>query len=140
MTNAASLILMLEDESARLARFHAVLTQHVPRPELRHWRTAESFMKGFRASDRTPDIICLDHDLFVDSPDDPDPGDGRDVANDLALVKPCCHIVIHSSNTPAAEAMLFTLAEAHWDVERIAPLGHDWIESYWWPTVKPWLA
>ena len=132
-------ILMLEDETHRLDRFMSVLAENCPDVVLNHWRTANSFIDGFKNAAVKPMLICLDHDLFVDSPDDPDPGDGRDVAEFLAKTIPCCHVIIHSSNAPAAQSMYFTLLEADWDVERIAPIGQDWIESYWWPTAKPWI-
>ncbi len=134
------LMLMLEDESDRLERFDAILAKLAGAVEWQHWRTAQDFIAGFAKTDRSPSLICLDHDLFTDHEDDPDPGDGRDVAKFLSQVQPCCHVIIHSSNVPAANSMYFTLADAKWDVERIAPLGHDWIESYWWPTARRWIA
>ncbi|MEL7500740.1 MAG: cyclic-phosphate processing receiver domain-containing protein [Planctomycetota bacterium] len=140
MADSARLILMLEDESERLTRFDFMLAKLGASVEWRHWRTAPEFVAGFQAAGRTPSLICLDHDLFTDHPDDPDPGDGRDVAQFMAAQKPCCHVIIHSSNAHAADSMYFTLADANWDVERIAPLGHDWIESYWWFTAKPWIT
>ena len=135
----AQLVLMLEDESERLVRFETVLARLGDSVEWQHWRTAQDFIAGFQAAARKPALICLDHDLFTDHPDDPDPGDGRDVAEFLATQSPCCHVIIHSSNAPAADSMLFTLEDHGWDVEKIAPLGKDWIESYWWVTAKPWL-
>ncbi len=36
--------------------------------------------------------------------------------------------------------MLFTLRDAGWSVDRIAPLGEDWIESYWFPFAMRMLA
>jgi len=140
MTDSPKLILMLEDESERLIRFDAVLSELGGSIEWKHWRTAQDFIHGFASSNKTPDLICLDHDLFTDHPDDPDPGDGRDVAKFMATKPPCCHVIIHSSNAHAADSMFFTLEDAKWDVEKIAPLGHDWIESYWWLTAKPWIA
>lgn len=140
MSSTPRLILMLEDESERLERFASVLAKHGDTIEWRHWRIAPNFIAGYQSTDRKPALICLDHDLFVDKPDDPDPGDGRDVAEFMATQHPCCHVIIHSSNAHAADSMLFTLKEANWDVEKIAPLGDDWIESYWWPTAKPWLV
>ena len=130
---------MLEDESDRLERFDSLLQTLGDSVEWRHWRTAADFISGFKSADRAPALICLDHDLFTDHPDDPDPGDGRDVAEFMANQLPLCHVVIHSSNSHAADSMFFTLSDAKWDVEKIAPLGQDWIESYWWVTVKPWL-
>ena len=42
-------------------------------------------------------------------------------------------ILIHSTNAPAADSMLLTLRDAGWVVDRISPLGDDWIEAYWYP-------
>ena len=139
MPNSPFLILMLEDESDRLTRFDSAISKLGEAVEWRHWRTAEEFIAGFKSTDRPPGLICLDHDLFTDHPDDPDPGDGRDVAEFMATQPPCCHVIIHSSNAHAADSMFFTLSDANWDVEKIAPLGQDWIESYWWDTAIPWL-
>ena len=139
MAKTPNLILMLEDEFERLLRFEAVLSQLGDDVEWRHWRTAPDFIEGFKSADRTPALICLDHDLFTDHPDEPDPGDGRDVTEFMATQPPSCHVIIHSSNSHAADSMLFALLDAQWDVEKIAPLGKRWIEDYWWLTAKPWL-
>ena len=127
------------DEVDRLDRFRAILEKYEETIEWRHWRTAADFIAGYQDAPRQPALICLDHDLFTEHPDDPDPGDGREVAEYLANQTPACHVIIHSSNAPAANSMYFTLEDAGWDVERIAPLGADWIETYWWSTAKPWL-
>jgi hypothetical protein len=29
--------------------------------------------------------------------------------------------------------MMFAMRDAGWTVDRIAPIGDDWIESYWYP-------
>jgi hypothetical protein len=87
-----------------------------------------------------PDLICLDHDLFVDSPDDPDPGDGRDVSNFLITQEAQCPVLIHSTNAHAADSMLFSMRDAGWTVDRIAPIGDDWIESYWYPVALEMIA
>jgi hypothetical protein len=81
----------------------------------------------------TPDLICLDHDLFTDSPDEPDPGDGRDVAAFLITRLAKCPALIHSTNAHAADSMMFSMRDAGWTVDRIAPIGDDWIESFWYP-------
>ena len=77
---------------------------------------------------------------FVWADDEPDPGDGRDVAEFLAGQTPCCPVLIHSTNGPAADSMYFTLDDAGWTVDKIAPFGEDWIEAYWRPTVVPLLS
>lgn len=127
------MLLMLEDDRDRIDRFSRVAAE-------RQWhlaiaRTAPAFVQLFQSLTESPKLIALDHDLFVDNPRDPDPGDGRDVANYLASQRPIAPILIHSSNTVAAESMLLTLSDAGWVVDRIAPIGDDWIESYWSPTV-----
>ena len=126
-------LVMLEDDHDRLARFTSVL-QNLPQLMAFHYRrTAPDFIAAYKSLTCPPSFIALDHDLFVDHPDDPDPGDGRDVASFLAEQTPCCPILIHSTNAFAADSMLFTLRDAGWTVDRIAPLGDDWIESYWFP-------
>ena len=124
---------MLEDDLHRIERFSRVLAQRTPTVTLDVSRTAPDFQASFLALNATPILIALDHDLFTDSPDDPDPGDGRDVARFLASRTPIAPVLIHSTNAEAADSMLFTLGEAGWTVDRIAPLGSDWIEAYWYP-------
>lgn len=126
-------IVMLEDDFDRIERFRSVLAKRTVDGELRVSRTVSDFVASYAALLSTPDLVALDHDLFTDSPSDPDPGDGRDVAAFLATKTPVCPILIHSTNAPAADSMLFTLREAGWTVDRISPLGDDWIEAYWYP-------
>lgn len=124
--------IMLEDDLERIERFQSVLR---PQHCLDVSRTAWGFIDLYQRRTETVDLICLDHDLFTDSPDDPDPGDGRDVSRFLATEPPLAPVLIHSTNADAADSMLFSLRDAHWDAERIAPIGADWIEDYWYPTV-----
>lgn len=131
---------MLEDDLDRISRFRAVLAFHHPDATLTVWRTAPDFIAGYPKLDRIPDLVCLDHDLFTDSHDDPDPGDGCDVAAFLVTCKPIAPALIHSTNAPAADSMLYSMRDASWNVERIAPLREDWIESYWFPTARDLVA
>ena len=126
------MLLMLEDDRDRIERFACVLGSVAI--QLTYFRTAHDFIRAFESLTIVPKLISLDHDLFVDHDNDPDPGDGRDVAKFLALHKPISPILIHSTNAIAADSMLFTLQDAGWTVDRIAPIGDDWIESYWFPT------
>ena len=131
---------MLEDDLDRIARFRAVLALHHPAATLDVHRTTSDFIDAYSCLDRVPDLICLDHDLLPDSPDDPDPGDGRDVAAFLVTREPTAPALIHSTNAVAADSMLFSMRDAKWNVDRIAPLGEDWIESYWFPTAREMVA
>ncbi|MCA9177127.1 MAG: hypothetical protein KDB14_21710 [Planctomycetales bacterium] len=126
-----AVVLMLEDDRDRIRRFEAVLSGVCEPEQFVVHRTAVAFIAGLSQLSAVPDLIALDHDLFPDHPDDPDPGDGRDVARHLAQLAPCSPVLIHSTNVHAAESMRMTLEDAGWKVDRIAPLGEDWIEAYW---------
>lgn len=132
MKVSMKLLIMLEDDYDRIRRFKEVLARHHPKARLTVSRTAWEFIRSYSSMEEVPDLICLDHDLFPDSPNDPDPGDGRDVATFLITQPPNCPALIHSTNAHAADSMMFSLREAGWTVDRIAPLGEDWIESYWY--------
>lgn len=126
------MLFMLEDDRDRIDRFTRILAGVSIR--LSHYRTATDFIQAYGTLQIAPTLIALDHDLFVDHDDDPDPGDGRDVASFLATKKPIAPVLIHSTNSVVADSMLYTLQYAGWTVDRIAPIGEDWIESYWFPT------
>ena len=128
------LLLMLEDDHERIGRFKAILARHHPSAMLMVARTAPDFQSTYKLLEDIPDLICLDHDLFTDSPGDPDPGAGRDVSAFLIQQPANCPVLIHSTNAPAANSMLFSLRDAGWTAERIAPIGDDWIEADWYPT------
>jgi hypothetical protein len=129
-------LMMLEDDLERIRRFTAIVATHYPHARLDVYRTAPEFIAAYSTLTSTPCLVCLDHDLFVDSPDDADPGDGRDVSNFLATQDPICPALIHSTNAPAADSMMFSMRDAGWTVDRIAPIGDDWIETYWYPVAN----
>ena len=131
---------MLEDDLDRIQRFRAVVERNNADAVLTVARTAPDFCDAYAALTANPDLICLDHDLFVDSPGDPDPGDGRDVSNFLITQVARCPALIHSTNAPAADSMLFSMRDSGWTVDRIAPIGDDWIESYWYPVALEMIA
>lgn len=133
-------LLMLEDDRERIQRFQAVLQRSFSPFHLVFARTAPNFVDLYQSLSIPPVLIALDHDLFVDDPArEPDPGDGRDVARFMATKLPIAPVLIHSTNSFAAESMLLTLRDAGWQAERISPLGDDWIETYWKQTVAPHL-
>lgn len=140
MKESPPLVVMLEDDRDRLTRFATMLSEHPSGIQLLHWRTAHDFISNFATLPSIPGLIALDHDLFVDNPNDPDPGDGRDVSTFLAQQKPTSPILIHSSNSVAADSMLFALRDSGWRAERISPIGDDWIEADWFPIVVKMMA
>ena len=133
-------LVMLEDDLDRIRRFNAIVATHHPDARIDVYRTAPAFIAAYLLLDTTPCLVCLDHDLFVDSPDDPDPGDGRDVSTFLTTQDAICPSLIHSTNAPAADSMMFSMRDAGWTVDRIAPIGDDWIESYWYPVACEMIA
>lgn len=133
-------LVMLEDDLDRIRRFKAVVATHYPNARLDVFRTAPAFIAGYASIASTPCLVCLDHDLFVDSPDDPDPGDGRDVSAFLITQPAICPVLIHSTNAAAADSMMFSMLDAGWKVDRIAPIGDDWIEAYWYHVASKMIA
>lgn len=131
---------MLEDDHDRIERFSAIVAKHHQNARIDNYRTAHDFIAAYKKLDATPCLICLDHDLFTDSPDDPDPGDGRDVSNFLITQNAICPALIHSTNSHAADSMMFSMRDAGWSVDRIAPIGDDWIESYWYSLAVEMIA
>ena len=129
-------LLMLEDDHDRIRRFRAIVARHHPDAAMTIARTAPDFIAIYGSLTESPDLICLDHDLFTDSLDDPDPGDGRDVSAFLITRIANCPALIHSSNAHAANSMMFAMRDAGWTVDRIAPIGNDWIELDWYPAAK----
>lgn len=84
--------------------------------------------------------ISLDHDLEM-KPGSPgtwiDPGTGRDVADFLTQKSPSCHVVIHTTNSPAAVGMEMALRESHWKTHRVIPFDDlNWIETDWFRTLR----
>lgn len=124
---------MLEDDADRILRFNDVVAAHRHQIRLAIASTAPAFIHLYKSLDYIPDLICLDHDLIPASDNDPDPGDGRDVSNFLNTCFPSAPVLIHSTNSAAADSMMFSMREHGWFVDRISPIGEDWIESYWFP-------
>ena len=69
------MLYMLEDDLDRIERFGRMAS--LMSLELKVFRTAPRFIEEYSILTAVPTLICLDHDLFADTPEDPDPGDGR---------------------------------------------------------------
>ncbi len=102
---------MLEDDADRIARFQKTVARHRIEIRLTIFRTAPSFIEQYKSITIIPDLICLDHDLMPESEEDPDPGDGRDVSSFLNTAFPSSPVLIHSTNAPAADSMMFSMRE-----------------------------
>lgn len=124
------MLLLLEDDYDRLARFEATWQKISPDQPIKFWRDAHVMMREAGAWLPSATLISLDHDLEP-LPGDPDPGDGVMVAKWLVEQTHVVPIVIHSSNSDRVRWMIgeFDLANRrHW---RAVPFGDNWIEEHW---------
>jgi hypothetical protein len=80
-------------------------------------------------------LICLDHDLGPNRDRDGeifDPGTGRDVVDHLVTRKPCCHVLVHTTNSLAAPGMTMALEDAGWSWSRVVPYNDlEWVRADW---------
>jgi len=81
-------------------------------------------------------LISLDHDLNPMPGVTTDPGTGLDVAQFLGDFLPVCLVLIHTSNMDRVWTMHNELRFAGWIVDRVGPIGTDWIETSWLRSVR----
>jgi len=124
--------LILEDNSGRTEAFYEAANHGERQHTLRVWRIASQMINELPSYLDQATLISLDHDLYKQYDNDPEPGCGRDVANYLAEQAPSCPIVIHSTNTDAAWGMYNELTSTGWKVEIIHHLDEPrWIQIRW---------
>src|ERR1043166_7371605 len=131
---------MLEDNDDRVAGFRRVLSALDAEYELKVWGDVPSMVAECAAFFPRAALICLDHDLNPRPGVAADPGDGLGAARFLAGLIPVCPVLIHSSNTDRAWSMHNELRFAGWTVDRVGPLGADWIETSWLRRVRELLS
>src|SRR5206468_4333813 len=115
----------------RIAAFQKTVAALGDGFELKVWRDAPSMIAECEAFFPTTALISLDHDLNPMPGATVDPGTGVDVARFLGDFMPVCPVLIHSSNTERVYSMHNELRFAGWLVDRVGPLGTDWIETSW---------
>ena len=133
-------ILILEDNDERIAAFQKAVAALGDGFDLKVWRDAPSMRAECEAYFPTAALISLDHDLNPMPGATVDPGTGVDVARFLGDFMPVCPVLIHSSNTDRVYSMHNELRFAGWMVDRVGPLGTDWIETSWLRRVRELLA
>jgi len=133
-------ILILEDNDERIAAFQKAVTALGDGFDLRVWRDAPSMCAECEGYFPTAALISLDHDLNPMPGATVDPGTGVDVARFLGDFMPVCPVLIHSSNTDRVYSMHNELRFAGWTVDRVGPLGTDWIETSWLGRARELLA
>lgn len=132
-------ILILEDNDERIAGFEQAVAT-LDELELKVWRDAPTMIAECEAYFATTALISLDHDLNPQPGATADPGTGLEVAQYLGDFLPVCPVLIHSSNTDRAYSMQNELRFASWIVDRIGPIGTNWIETTWQRRVRELLA
>lgn len=133
-------ILILEDNDERIAAFQNAVAALGGGFEPRIWRDAPSMIAECEAFFPTAALISLDHDLNPLPGETVDPGTGVDVARFLGDFMPVCPVLVHSSNTDRVYSMHNELPFAGWLVDRVGPIGNDWIETSWLRAAKRLLA
>jgi len=129
--------LVLDDDRERIRGFTAVLERLGCDWALRAWRDAQSMIAEIEPVLGSAQLISLDHDLYRESPSEPDPGSGRLVADFLSRRAPVCPVIVHSTNTNAAWGMFNELTAAGWQVELVHHLDQPgWIEHAWLPVAR----
>ena len=124
-------ILILEDNDERIAAFQKSVATLGREFELKVWRDAPSMIAGAEEFFPTAALISLDHDLNPMPDERLIPGQVWTSARFLGDDMPVCPVLIHSSNTDRVYSMHNELRFAGWMVDRVGPLGTDWIETSW---------
>jgi hypothetical protein len=128
------LLLILDDDRTRLRGFDEIVPRLGKEWIIKAWRDAPSMIAEIDSLLGEAQLISLDHDLYKDSPSDPDPGSGRMIADLLSKRDPVCPVIVHSTNTDAAWGMRNELASGDRKVELVHHMNQPaWIAELWFP-------
>lgn len=134
------MIAILEDEAGRTEVMTDLLNSHVPEADFLFFDNAPDMVGWLENHLAEVTLFSLDHDLGPTRERDGvsfDPGIGRDVVDFLETRRGTCPVIIHSSNGPAADGMLYALRFAGWTAERVYPHNDlAWIERDWLPRIR----
>jgi CheY-like chemotaxis protein len=134
------LILILEDNEDRIRSFQNAVKSLGENVSVRIWFDAPSMIADLPPILNQACLISLDHDLNPQPNVTTDPGTGLEVAEFLAKHSPVCPVLIHSTNYEKAWSMHNELRFGNWQVDRVGPIGDDWIQCLWLPKVKSLLS
>jgi hypothetical protein len=133
---SGKLILILEDNEDRIRNFRKAIQSLDGNFSSKIWFDAPNMISDLPSFLNKAYMISLDHDLNPQPNVTADPGTGLEVAEFLAKQKPICPAIIHSTNFEKAWSMHNELRFGGWTVERVGPIGDDWIEKLWLPKVR----
>jgi hypothetical protein len=133
-------VAILEDNADRQAAMESCFRDRFPQYPIRFFASAVEMIWHLQRHLSEAIAISLDHDfelVQVSSREFLDGGTGRHVADYLAGEVPVCPIVIHSTNTAAADGMELTLQDAGWITSRVTPYGDlEWVPEAWMPAIR----
>lgn len=133
-------ILILEDNDERIAGFEKAVAALGEGFDLKIWRDAPTMIAECEPFFTSAALISLDHDLNPQPGVTVDPGTGLDATKFLAAFLPVCPVLIHSTNVDRVYSMHNEFRFAGWVVDRVGPLGSDWIETTWLRRAREMLA
>lgn len=133
-------LLLLEDNSERIAGFETALRELGADWRMRVWRDAPKMLSECEDDFDEAHLISLDHDLNPQPGSTADPGTGLDIAKLLASHLAFCPVIIHSTNADRAWSMHNELRFAGWTVDRVGPIAGDWVRKLWLPKARALLA
>lgn len=138
--NMAMKIAILEDNLDRQAAMRACLADRFYMYDAKFFDEAAQMIEFLKLHLAQTILISLDHDLEMKPGNNGryiDPGTGRDVADFLATMTPTCPVVIHTTNSSAAEGMKLVLQDSGWSLRRVIPFDDlNWISTDWFRTVR----
>ena len=133
-------ILILEDNGDRQRVMRDCLEDRFAQYSICFFATAVEMLWYLQSHLEESLMISLDHDLeLVPGADNRvfEPGTGRDIADYLASQPAVCPVVIHSTNSRAADGMEQILRDAGWQTSRVTPYGDlEWIPEVWFRTIR----
>ena len=139
-----STILVLEDDPDRCRAFKECLGERFPLYSVVACDNAPDAIQWLRDHLEEAVLICLDHDLGPNrlrGGEVFDPGTGRDVVDHLVTRRPCCPVLIHTTNSLAAPGMTMALQDAGWSWSRVVPYNDlEWVRGDWIGCVAECLA
>ncbi len=125
---------ILEDDVRRIAAMRSCLRKIVPRVEAVFFEDAREMIAWLPGHRSEVVLISLDHDLPMKdvAGEALDCGTGRQVADYLASELPTCPVIVHSSNSDAAQGMYFVLKDSGWPCSRVYPCDDvAWVAEGW---------
>jgi len=131
----ANKIVILEDNAERKAAMRACIADRFYTFDTYFFDEVAEMIAFLKKNLAKILVISLDNDLDMKSGLNGgmiDVGEGRQVADYLAMQTPVCPVIIHTSNSNAAVAMEEVLRDSGWKTRRVLPFDDTkWIQESW---------